>query len=56
MTLHIITTWTLGLLHNYVVLILGNCPHNLQGCYTQGMWIGLRELVVLTLNIQQIFN
>jgi hypothetical protein len=44
----------------YVVLVLGNeggGPHHMQGCYTRGLWIGLRKLVVkLTLNIHQIFK
>ena len=59
MTLHTIITWALGLLPNYVVLVLGNEGGDLdhmQGCYTQGLWIGLRKLVFLTLNIHQIFN
>ena len=59
MTLHIITTWALDLLPNYVVLVLGNeggGPHHMQGCCTPGLWIGLRKLVVLTLKIHQIFN
>ena len=42
-----------------VMLVLGNesgGPHHVQGCHTQGLWIGLRKLVVWTLNIHQIFN
>ena len=38
--LHIITTWALGLLPNYVMLVLGNeggSPHRMQGCYTWGL-------------------
>ena len=31
-------------------------PHHMQGRHTHGMGIGLRKLVVLTLNIHQIFN
>jgi hypothetical protein len=30
-------------------LVLGNeggGPHHMQGCHTQGLWIGLRKLVV----------
>ena len=51
---------------NYVVLILGNLVlglgneggglHYMQGCHTQGMWIGLQKLVILILNIHRIFN
>ena len=40
---------SLGLVPNYVVLVLGNeCgdPHHMQGCHTRGLWIGLRKLVV----------
>ena len=55
---------SLGLVPNYVVLgtlvfILGNeggGPHHMQGGHTQSLWIGLWKLVVLTLNIHQIFN
>jgi hypothetical protein len=57
--LHTITTWALGLLLNYVVLVLdngGGGPHHMQGCYTWDLWIGLRKLVVLTLNIHQILE
>ena len=57
--MHIITTWALGLLPNYGVLVLGNeggGPHHMQGCYTRGLYIDLRKLVALTLNIQQVFN
>jgi hypothetical protein len=57
--LHTITTWNLGLLPNYVVLVLGTergDPHHMQGCYTRGLWIGLRKLMILTLNIHQIFK
>ena len=46
MALHIITTWALGLLPNYVVLVLGNeggGPHHMQGCHAQGLRIGLRK-------------
>jgi hypothetical protein len=56
---HYYCTWALGLLPNCVVLVLGNedgGPHLMQGCYTRDLWIGLRKLVVLTLNIHQIFN
>ena len=59
MALHTITTWALDLLPNFSVMVLGNeggGPHHMQGCYTRGLWIGLRKLVVLTLNIHQIFN
>ena len=51
--------YTLGLVPNYVVLVLGNedgGPHHLQGCHTRGLWIGSRKLVILTLKIYQIFN
>jgi hypothetical protein len=40
-------------------LVLGNesgGPHHMQGRHTWGLWIGLRKLVVLTLNMCQIFN
>jgi hypothetical protein len=51
---------SLGLVPNYVVLVLGNeggGPHYAQGCHhTHGLGIGLRNLVVLILNIHQIFN
>jgi hypothetical protein len=50
---------SLDLVPNYVVLVLDNevgCPRHMQGHYTQGLGIGLRKLVVLTLNIHQIFN
>jgi hypothetical protein len=50
---------SLGLVPNYVVLVLGNesgGPHHMQGRQTQSLWIGLRKLMVLTLNIHQIFN
>jgi hypothetical protein len=50
---------SLGLVPKYVVLVLGNeggCPYHKQGCHTRGLWIGLRKLVVLTLNIHQIIN
>jgi hypothetical protein len=49
----------LGLVPNYVVLVLGNeggGPHHIQGRHTRGLYIGLRKLVVLTLNIHQISN
>ena len=41
------------------MLVLGNegrGPHHMQGRHTWGIGIGLRKLVVLTLNIHQIFN
>jgi hypothetical protein len=50
---------SLGLVPNYVVLVMGNeggSPHHMQGRHTHSLWIGLRKLVVLTLNIHQIFN
>ena len=50
---------SLGLVSNYVVLVLGNGgggPHHMQGHHTLDVWIGLRKLVVLTLNIHQIFS
>ena len=43
----------------YVVLVLGNedgCPHHMQDCYTHDPCIGLRKLMVLTLNTHQIFK
>ena len=59
MALHTITTCALRLVPNYIVLVLGNeggSPHHMQGCYIRGLWIGLRKLVILTLNFHQIFN
>jgi hypothetical protein len=44
---------------NYVVLVLGNeggGPRHMQGCHTWGLEIGLRKLMVLTLNIHNISN
>jgi hypothetical protein len=44
---------------NYVVLVISNegwVPHHMQGHHTWDLWIGLRKLVVLTLNIHQIFS
>ena len=41
------------------MLVLGNEGgglHDMQACHTQGLRIGLRKIVVLTLNIHQIFN
>ena len=50
---------TLDVVPNYVVLVLGNesggGPH-MQGRHTRSLWTGLRKLVVLTLNIHQIFK
>ena len=46
---------SLDLVPNYVVLNLGHeggRPHHRQSCHTRGLWIGVRKLVVLTLNIQ----
>jgi hypothetical protein len=46
--------YSLGLVPNYVVLDLGNEGgglHHIQGRHTQGLYIGLRKLVVLTLKI-----
>ena len=49
--------YSLGLVHNYVVLIFGNerwgSSSYARSSYT---WIGLRKLVVLTSNIHQTFN
>ena len=48
---------SLGLVPNYVVLILGNeggSPHHIKGRHTRSLYIGLRKLVVLTFNIPQI--
>ena len=50
---------SLCLVLNYIVLVLGNeggGPHHMRGFHTRGLWIGLRKLVILTLNIHQIFN
>ena len=50
---------SLGLVPSYVVLVLGNeggGPHHMRGCHTRDLWIGIRKLVVLTLNIHQMFN
>ena len=50
---------SLGLVLSYVGLVLGNevgGSHHMQGCHTWGLGIGSRKLVVLTLNIHQIFN
>ena len=59
-TLLLVGLWSsLGLVPNYVVLVLGNeggGPHHIQGCHTWGLYIGLRKLVVLTLNFHQISN
>ena len=41
------------------MLVLGNeggGAHHIQGRHTRGLYIGLRKLVVLTLNIHQISN
>ena len=54
-----ITTWALGLVPNYVVLVLGNeggGSHHMQGCHAWGLWVSLRKLVVLILNIHKIFS
>ena len=60
--------WPCGFAHSlplllelwvYVVLVLdneGGGPHHMQDCYTRGLCIGLRKLVVLTLNTHQIFK
>lgn len=60
MALCTITIWSsLGLLPNYVVSILGSegsNPHHMQGCHTQGLGIGLKEMVILNLNIYQTFD
>jgi hypothetical protein len=50
---------SLGLILNYVVWVLGNKgggPDHMQGCHALDMYIGSRKLVVLTLNVHQIFN
>ena len=50
---------SLGLVLNHVVLVLGNKgggPHHMQGHHTWDLGIGLRKLVVLTLNIHRIFK
>ena len=42
-----------------LVFIIGNegeGTHHMQGRHTQSLWIGLRKLAVLTLNIRQTFN
>ena len=47
---------SLGLVPNYVVLVWSNeggGPHHTQGRHTRGLGIGLRKVVVLTLNIHQ---
>ena len=49
----------LGSTTNYVVLVLGNDsggPHHIQNRHTRGLYIALRKLVVLTLNIHQVSN
>ena len=49
----------MGLVPNYVMWVLrneGRGPHHTQGCHTRNLGIGLRKLVVLTLNIHQTFN
>ena len=56
---HIGLSSSLGLVPNYVVLVLGNAgwgSHHMQGHHTRDLWINLRKLVVLTLFIHQIFN
>ena len=50
---------SLGLVPNYVVLILGNeggGPHHIQGHHTWDLRNNIRKLVVLTCNIHHIFN
>jgi hypothetical protein len=54
---------SLGLVPNCVVPVLGNegeneggGPHHIQGRHTHGLYIGLKKLKVLTLNIHQISN
>jgi hypothetical protein len=60
MALRIITSWSrssLGLIPNYVMLVLdkeGGYHHHIQGRHTRHLHIGLKKLVVLTLNIHQI--
>ena len=47
---------SLGLVPDYVVLVLGTeggGPQHMQGHHTRDLGIGLRKLVVLTLNIHQ---
>jgi hypothetical protein len=57
---HHVGLWSsLGLVPNYVVLVLsieGGGPQHMQGRHIRGLGIGLRKLVVLTLNTHQIFN
>ena len=46
--------YSLGLVPNYVVLVIGNeggDPRHMQGCHAHGLWVGLRKLVLLTLDI-----
>ena len=50
---------SLGLVPNYVVLVLGNevvDPHHMQGHRTHDLGIGLRKHYVLTLIIYPTFN
>ena len=45
---HVRIPSSLGLIPNYVVLVLGNegvGPHHMQGHHTRGLGIGLRKLV-----------
>ena len=51
--------FSLGLVPTYVLLVLGNeggGAHHMQGRHTHGRGIYIRKLVVLTLNIHQIFH
>ena len=34
----------------------GAGPHHMQGHHTWGPWISLKKLVILTLNIHEVFN
>ena len=40
----------------FIICNEGGVTHHMQGRHTQSLWIGLGKLVVLTLNIHQIFN
>ena len=45
-------------LHNLVLVLRSERGrlHFMQGCHTQGLGIGLRKLMVLTLSIHQIYQ
>ena len=58
-TLSLVKLWSsLGPMPNYVVLVLGNEGRGpyMQSRHTHDVWIGFMKLVVLTLNIHQIFS